>query len=50
MTRGIHMLLQINEQYIIPGTDRTTNQNSLFKSRDWLSANQGPVFPDSAGS
>eukprot|EP00116_Pleurobrachia_bachei_P013488 sb/3473750/ len=22
-----------------------TNQNSLFKSRDWSSANQGPVFP-----
>eukprot|EP00116_Pleurobrachia_bachei_P000715 sb/3460977/ len=28
----------------------TTNQNSLFRSRDWLSANQGPVFPDSVGS
>eukprot|EP00116_Pleurobrachia_bachei_P006062 sb/3466324/ len=30
-----------------PATDRnklTTNQNSLFRSRDWLSANQGPVF------
>eukprot|EP00116_Pleurobrachia_bachei_P003538 sb/3463800/ len=27
-----------------------TNQNSLFRSRDWLSANQGPVFPDSVGS
>eukprot|EP00116_Pleurobrachia_bachei_P000676 sb/3460938/ len=25
----------------------TANQNSLFKSRDWLSANQGTVFPDS---
>eukprot|EP00116_Pleurobrachia_bachei_P002858 sb/3463120/ len=23
----------------------STNQNSLFRSRDWLSANQGPVFP-----
>ena len=23
-----------------------TNQNPLFKSRDWLSANQGQVFPD----
>eukprot|EP00116_Pleurobrachia_bachei_P003833 sb/3464095/ len=22
-----------------------TNQNSLFRSRDWLSPNQGPVFP-----
>eukprot|EP00116_Pleurobrachia_bachei_P004876 sb/3465138/ len=27
-----------------------TNQNSLFRSRDWLSANQRPVFPDSFGS
>eukprot|EP00116_Pleurobrachia_bachei_P017154 sb/3477416/ len=29
------------------GTDRNkyiTNQNSLFRSRDWLSANQRPVF------
>ena len=25
-----------------------TNQNSLIRSRDWLSANQGPVFPESA--
>eukprot|EP00116_Pleurobrachia_bachei_P002365 sb/3462627/ len=25
----------------------TTNQNSLFRSRDWLSANQGSVFPNS---
>eukprot|EP00116_Pleurobrachia_bachei_P010492 sb/3470754/ len=25
----------------------TTNENSLFRSRDWSSANQGPVFPDS---
>eukprot|EP00116_Pleurobrachia_bachei_P012467 sb/3472729/ len=24
-----------------------TNQNSVFRSRDWLSANQGPVIPDS---
>eukprot|EP00116_Pleurobrachia_bachei_P019310 sb/3479572/ len=23
---------------------QVTNQNSLFRSRDWLSANQGPVF------
>eukprot|EP00116_Pleurobrachia_bachei_P016373 sb/3476635/ len=23
---------------------QTTNQNSLFRSRDWLSANQGPVY------
>eukprot|EP00116_Pleurobrachia_bachei_P007173 sb/3467435/ len=32
------------------GTDRLTNQNSLFRSRDWLSVNQGPVFPDSVVS
>eukprot|EP00116_Pleurobrachia_bachei_P009033 sb/3469295/ len=35
------------------GTDRnklTTNQNSVFRSRDWLSTNQGPVFTDSVGS
>eukprot|EP00116_Pleurobrachia_bachei_P011774 sb/3472036/ len=25
--------------------DFKTNQNSLFRSRDWLSANQGLVFP-----
>eukprot|EP00116_Pleurobrachia_bachei_P007280 sb/3467542/ len=37
----------------VSGTDRnkqTTNHNSLFRSRDWLSANQGPVFADSVGS
>eukprot|EP00116_Pleurobrachia_bachei_P017770 sb/3478032/ len=28
---------------------RTDRNNSLFRSRDWLSANQGPVFPDSVG-
>eukprot|EP00116_Pleurobrachia_bachei_P003881 sb/3464143/ len=28
----------------------TTNQNSLFRSRDSLSTNQGPVFLDSVGS
>eukprot|EP00116_Pleurobrachia_bachei_P005061 sb/3465323/ len=26
----------------------TTNQKSLFRSRDWLSANRGPVFPGMA--
>ena len=26
------------------------NQNSLFRSRDWLLANQGALFPDSVGS
>eukprot|EP00116_Pleurobrachia_bachei_P007026 sb/3467288/ len=39
---------------VIPmaGTDpnkKITNQNSLFRSRDWLLANQGPVCPDSVG-
>eukprot|EP00116_Pleurobrachia_bachei_P000234 sb/3460496/ len=41
-------------KHLIPIPDRTiehhlqiTNQNSLFRSRDWLSANQGAVFPDS---
>eukprot|EP00116_Pleurobrachia_bachei_P004894 sb/3465156/ len=29
---------------------QTSNQNSLFRSRDWLSANQGPAFHDSVGS
>ena len=28
----------------------TTNQKSLFRSREWLSANQGAVLPDSVGS
>eukprot|EP00116_Pleurobrachia_bachei_P004523 sb/3464785/ len=28
----------------------TTNQNSLFRSRDWLSSIQGPVFPESVTS
>ena len=27
-----------------------TNQSSLFRSCDWLSTNQGPVFSDSVGS
>ena len=27
-----------------------TNQHSLFRSRDWLLANKGPVFPGSVGS
>ena len=29
---------------------QSTNQNLLFRSRDWLSANQGPVFPAPVGS
>eukprot|EP00116_Pleurobrachia_bachei_P018055 sb/3478317/ len=28
----------------------TTNQNSLIRSREWLSANQVPVFPNSVGN
>ena len=39
-----------NQETNNSGTDRhkqTTNQNSLFRSRGRLSANQGPVFPDS---
>ena len=35
-----------SERQVIAGT----NQKSLFRSRDWLSANQGPVFPGSVGS
>eukprot|EP00116_Pleurobrachia_bachei_P014676 sb/3474938/ len=29
---------------------QTTNQNSLFRSRDWLSTNQRPVFPTTTHS
>eukprot|EP00116_Pleurobrachia_bachei_P006530 sb/3466792/ len=29
--------------------NQSSNQNCLFRSRDWLSANQGPVVPDSVG-
>ena len=29
---------------------QTTNQNASFKTRDWLSANQGPELSDSVGS
>ena len=29
---------------------KPTNQSSLFMSRDWSSANQGPVIPGSVGS
>ena len=32
------------------GTDRKTNQKSLFRSRDWLSANQGHGFHGPVGS
>eukprot|EP00116_Pleurobrachia_bachei_P014213 sb/3474475/ len=32
--------------------EQVNNQSEIviFRSRDWLSANQGPVFPDSVGS
>eukprot|EP00116_Pleurobrachia_bachei_P007017 sb/3467279/ len=39
-----------NDQVASAFSTLTTNQNSLFMSCDWLSANQGPVFPDSVGS
>eukprot|EP00116_Pleurobrachia_bachei_P004204 sb/3464466/ len=39
-TRGLGFCL------IVSCSEEPTNQNSLFRSRDWLSANQGPVFPD----
>eukprot|EP00116_Pleurobrachia_bachei_P018453 sb/3478715/ len=28
----------------------SANQNSLFRSRDWLLANQGPVFPNQSST
>eukprot|EP00116_Pleurobrachia_bachei_P004888 sb/3465150/ len=40
------LLCKINR----PKQVNMTNQNSLFRSLDWLSANQGPLFPDSVGS
>eukprot|EP00116_Pleurobrachia_bachei_P018351 sb/3478613/ len=46
--------LLISRTYPCAGTvslrNRPTNQTSLFRSRDWLLANQGPVIPDSVGS
>eukprot|EP00116_Pleurobrachia_bachei_P018542 sb/3478804/ len=35
---------------LLPPVKLGTDRNKLFRSRDWLSANQGPVFPDSVGS
>eukprot|EP00116_Pleurobrachia_bachei_P018890 sb/3479152/ len=29
--------------WLLTPTETTTNQNSLFRSRYWLSANQGPI-------
>eukprot|EP00116_Pleurobrachia_bachei_P004454 sb/3464716/ len=47
----VESLLLTADDKFQAGTDRkkqtTNNQNSLFRSRDWLSANQGLVFPDS---
>eukprot|EP00116_Pleurobrachia_bachei_P017936 sb/3478198/ len=34
----------------LAGTDRTTNQKSFFRSRDWLSANQDQYFLKSPGN
>eukprot|EP00116_Pleurobrachia_bachei_P012570 sb/3472832/ len=36
----------VSYTYSYRPTQVKTNQTSLFRSRDWLSANQGPVFPD----
>eukprot|EP00116_Pleurobrachia_bachei_P017578 sb/3477840/ len=33
-----------------PTGSTKANHNSLFRSRDWLSANHGPVFRNSVGS
>eukprot|EP00116_Pleurobrachia_bachei_P017092 sb/3477354/ len=41
---------RISKYWNRPKQALTTNQNSLFRSRHWLSANQGPVFLDSVGS
>ena len=51
----VYILLRISysEVWIIEGgsnlPDQVNNQ-SLFRSRDWLSASQGPVFPGLFGS
>eukprot|EP00116_Pleurobrachia_bachei_P019472 sb/3479734/ len=50
--------LSIDNQYAkyflnlvpLPGLGLGMRHILLFRSRDWLSANQGPVFPDSIGS
>ena len=42
----IYFVSELPNMTFESGTGRT-NQNSLFRSRDWLTANQGPVFPDS---
>eukprot|EP00116_Pleurobrachia_bachei_P017300 sb/3477562/ len=46
---GHHVILECHV-VSFPVATVTTNKNSLFRSRDWLSANQGPVFPGSVGS
>ena len=53
----IHLIIHDNsmstvtcQQYVTEGRNRpiqVTNHKSLFRSRDWLSANKGSVFPDS---
>ena len=42
--------LQVKTFRPSPSLSESTNQNSLFRSRDWLSANQGRVFPGPVGS
>eukprot|EP00116_Pleurobrachia_bachei_P011724 sb/3471986/ len=45
---GDHILRKVYTQnlkmWIRKERSDTTNRNSIFRSRDWLSANQGPVF------
>eukprot|EP00116_Pleurobrachia_bachei_P008503 sb/3468765/ len=43
-------IISITESWLLLYSEVKTNQNSLFRSRDWLSANQRQVFPDSVGS
>eukprot|EP00116_Pleurobrachia_bachei_P019045 sb/3479307/ len=42
----IRSLIQSSRNLVPLDRYRTTNQNSLLRSRDWLTANQGLVFPD----
>eukprot|EP00116_Pleurobrachia_bachei_P014994 sb/3475256/ len=48
--RQLHSESPLLQKMVTFEAGTTTNQNSLFRSLDWLSANQGPVFPDSVDS
>eukprot|EP00116_Pleurobrachia_bachei_P003907 sb/3464169/ len=52
--RAVLVMLRRKDRASLEGAaeivETRTNQNSLCRSRDWLSANQGPVFPDLVGS